>query len=484
MKKIVLITVLSIAMTTLFAQKEQQSNERTMSTILEKGTQAQKDSVIQVILVDAKLTKNENDLRRYTNILRYMKLTKEAEVVESRAIKLYPNGRVARDRDIAKFGKFENVQDKEKLYNAILKKYPIKNFPGDEIAYDYITSALAVKLAEERQKGKALNYLGNMQERFWRAQGYIPVARILLDQGDTLSAMPLIKTSIDDALAAIRSSEPDLDNKNKFAAVGYPGYVQLYSIVLLAQGKYIDAINYIEDAVKIVPEREKEFRPAYAKALEMAGRELEAYNLYASLYADGQFSFREPLEKLYVKLNKGQRTGFEDLLMVKQAELKQNIKYHLSQIVTDKETPIFKLRNIKGEMVDSKSLLGKVVVLDFWATWCKPCINSFPGMQKAVTKYQNDPEVLFLFIDTWERDDKYEQKVKDFISENNYTFNVLFDDKTTDVEIAPKFGIQGIPAKFVIDKKGKTRFSLTGSSPYPDYILMEVSEMIEWAKRG
>lgn len=482
MKRIFFIATFSLVYTVLFAQNNENSKWRLISDIFEKGAQAQKDSVIQAILADSKVTKDERELQRYTNFLNARKLTKEAEVVQNRAIKLYPKGVIARDRDITKLYELETVKDKEKLYKQILKKYPVKNFPGDGVSYDYVTSALAKELAEEGQKAKALKYLENLQEQFWRAQGYIAVANILLEQGDTLTALPLIKTSIDDALQFIRSDVQD--NKAKFAAFGYPGYVQQYSRILLAQGKYADALNYIEEAVKIVPERESEFRAGYAKALEMVGRNLEAYNKYASLYADGQFGFLEPLEKLYVKLNKGQRTGFDAFVKQKQEELRSSIKSHLSQIVTDSETPSFKLRNMKGEVVDSKTLLGKVVVLDFWATWCKPCINSFPGMQKAVTKYQNDPEVIFLFIDTWERDKDYEQKVRDFIAKNNYTFNVLFDDKKNDDEIAPKFGIKGIPAKFIIDKKGRTRFFLTGSSPYADYILMEVSEMIEWVKKG
>jgi peroxiredoxin len=105
-------------------------------------------------------------------------------------------------------------------------------------------------------------------------------------------------------------------------------------------------------------------------------------------------------------------------------------------------------------------------------------------MQKAVTQFKDDPDVVFLFIDTWERDADYEQKVKDFIQTHNYTFNVLLDDNKTDDLISAKFGVKGIPAKFVIDKNGKTRFFLTGSSPYPDYILMELTQMIEWARKG
>ncbi|WP_114792547.1 redoxin domain-containing protein [Niabella yanshanensis] len=482
MKKNAILALALLIAGGINAQSGAGSKGQIFGEIFEKGTEAQKDSLVKAIVADAKVTEKEEDLQLYYNFLSYRKQTEDAAAVEKRALKLHPKGRMARSKEISKYYDLKELKDKEKLYNTILKKFPMSQFPEDGIVYDYVTSALARDLMKEGKKEQSLKLLNNMQEKFWRAQGYIPIAEELLKQGDTAAAVPLIQKSIDDALGFINSN--DQSNKAKFAAVGYPGYVQTYAAVLLARGQYKEALDYLEQARKIVPDRTKDFAPGYAKALQKVGRDLEAFTQYTTLYKDGQFGYEKPLEELYLKLNKGARTGFDGYIDGLKAELNDDIKNHLSQIITEKETPSFKLRNLKGEIVDSKSLLGKVVVLDFWATWCSPCIRSFPGMQKAVTKYEKDPDVVFLFIDTWERDEDYEKKVNEFIDKNKYTFNVLFDDKKNDDEIAPKFGIKGIPAKFVIDKKGKTRFFLTGSSPYPDYILMELTQMIERAKKG
>jgi len=93
--------------------------------------------------------------------------------------------------------------------------------------------------------------------------------------------------------------------------------------------------------------------------------------------------------------------------------------------------------------------------LIFWATWCGPCIASFPALQKVVTKYQDNPNVQFLFVDSWETGDDKQKGAADFIAKNKYTFNVLMDDNNSTIGA---FGINGIPTKFILDKTGQIQF--------------------------
>jgi peroxiredoxin len=102
-------------------------------------------------------------------------------------------------------------------------------------------------------------------------------------------------------------------------------------------------------------------------------------------------------------------------------------------------------------------------------------------MQKAVDKYKNDKEVVFLFVDTWERVPDPAKTAGDFIASKNYTFQVLLDNENT---VVSSFGVQGIPTKFVLDGQGKIRFTSVGFSGSEDGLVEELSLMVESARKA
>ena len=96
-------------------------------------------------------------------------------------------------------------------------------------------------------------------------------------------------------------------------------------------------------------------------------------------------------------------------------------------------------------------------------------------------KYKNDKNVVFLFVDTWERIDNPLPAVKAFINDNKYTFNVLMDLKnpsTQKCDVIASYKVSGIPTRFVIDKKGKIAFRMTGFGGGDESSVAEISAMI------
>jgi thiol-disulfide isomerase/thioredoxin len=125
-----------------------------------------------------------------------------------------------------------------------------------------------------------------------------------------------------------------------------------------------------------------------------------------------------------------------------------------------------KFKSLEGESVDLSKLQGKVVLIDFWATWCGPCKASFPYLQKVYAKFKDNAKVVFLAVDTWERLKDVPSTVdnaKKFIADNKYTFPVLIDE-IANKRVSEKYEVEGIPTKFLIDKKGNVAFRSVGFS--------------------
>ena len=121
--------------------------------------------------------------------------------------------------------------------------------------------------------------------------------------------------------------------------------------------------------------------------------------------------------------------------------------------------PAFSLKDLAGKPVSNHSLEGKVVLLDFWATWCVPCKKSMPELQALQEKY-GARGFTVLGISTDQGDPS---KVKKFIEDRKYTYPIAVDS-----EKAPaweRYGVRAIPAAFLLDQKGRIVAQWTGAPP-------------------
>jgi peroxiredoxin len=125
------------------------------------------------------------------------------------------------------------------------------------------------------------------------------------------------------------------------------------------------------------------------------------------------------------------------------------------------KAPNFKAVDVNGERVSLTDLLGKgPIVVDFWATWCKPCIKELPYIQRLHEKYgPRGVQVLAVTIDS----PKSQSQVKKFVGTREYGFRVLLDG---DQEVFKKLQGRGsIPYVVVLDAEGFIRYQHTGYRP-------------------
>ena len=114
------------------------------------------------------------------------------------------------------------------------------------------------------------------------------------------------------------------------------------------------------------------------------------------------------------------------------------------------ETQKVKLKDLNGQSIDLGQYKGKTIFINFWATWCKPCIQEMPTINNAQSLFKNE-DVVFLFASNEEID-----QIKKFSKKHSYNFSYV------KLENMEELKIQALPTTFIFDSEGKLKFSETG----------------------
>lgn len=261
-----------------------------------------------------------------------------------------------------------------------------------------------------------------------------------------------------------------IDNPNTIYTLGYINFYYMfadtYALLLYKQGNYQKAFEY-QHEIAVQDKLDKSGKERYAVYAEKV-KGLEFTKAYIEKELNNDVDSKALVNQLKEINKKLNITGDKALIEQYRQKIKQNNEQEIIDKIGALKAPEFNLKNLTGKSVKLSDLKGKLVVLDFWATWCGPCKRSFPHMQELVNTYK---DVEFLFIDTWERGEKQQAKEKttEYIKSKNYSFNVLFD---SDKEVADTYNIKGIPSKIVIDKEGNI-LSINPSSSELKVIIEE-----------
>jgi thiol-disulfide isomerase/thioredoxin len=488
--KLGMLTVLAAGAQCATAQTAPADTTAKMLNRLVASTDAADKAKLNAKLASLGASNNENDLMLAEQYYYRIKETKAVDSLMAVQLTRFPDGIAARNKAQQAVFNAKTAAEKATAYEKWVAAFPPEKFKtgtiDDGVVYDYATSAVAQQYSEEKNTAKAIEYIDKLRADFWKGNAYSGLAGTFRKNGDLANAEIYARKAMENAFSYMDGKKGD-SGAAKFSASGYPSLTSTYADILFERKKYNEALKYSEIAFKNTTSLNPRLNYRYAQILMGLNRNQEAYEKLEPVIKSGRATpeMVAVFKTLYRRV-KGSEAGFDTYAAAIRKSYLENLSKTLTHDKVNEQAPGFTLTDLNGKQVSLQELKGKVVVLDFWATWCGPCKASFPAMQMAVNKYKSDPNVKFLFIHTWERGTETPTKdAADYIKSKKYTFDVLMDLKdaqTKENKVVSSYKVNGIPAKFIIDPQGNIRFKLTGFDGSDEAAVDELSMMIDMAK--
>jgi thiol-disulfide isomerase/thioredoxin len=187
---------------------------------------------------------------------------------------------------------------------------------------------------------------------------------------------------------------------------------------------------------------------------------------------------RRKLTQLYTSKNKSEAglgdrilKAYDGFIKEQDERLARIERPNINEDVS--EATAFTLTRLNGDQFKLNEYRGKVIVMNFWATWCGPCLTEMPLFEKTLAKYKEDQNVIFLAVTT----DEDRELVAPFLKQHKFNLPVAYAEY-----LDAHFSINSIPTTIILDGKGEIAFRQAGFNPREDFVAV-LSERIEDAKK-
>jgi len=375
-----------------------------------------------------------------------------------------------------------NFKTEENLDKKIAIFEEFKETNSDSEFLQSMLSRIISRIRKNNEYSKAADYLKENAE-LATPRMYNSIAWSIYENKENLElGADLAKTGVELARTELKASKKNKpenlteeewnESKNQSLA----SILDTYGCLEKELGNKDKALSAFEEAVNLSNEENSEINENYVSVIVEKEDYEKAQTLlvkYISSRTDSK-NMKVILKDVFMKLG-GMESEFGDYLSEFEKIAKEKMIETLKNEIKNEPAPEFELSDLDGKIVKLSDYKGKTIIIDFWATWCGPCLQSFPAMNKAMDKLSKNSNVEFLFANTRERVEEKKQNAIDFINANNYPFHVLLDDQN---EVVENYKVRYIPTKFIIDKNQNIRFESVGYSGKEDELVEELEQMI------
>jgi thiol-disulfide isomerase/thioredoxin len=380
-----------------------------------------------------------------------------AEALRSAAIARDPQGVVA--MAVARSSVYQERDPAARLDRI---QTVLSSFPWSDPEYDALVAAQVNAHARLGQYEEAVH--AARTSRHPNGDLYNSIAWPLVEKGERLEdAVQWARTGVDLMRAQTVAEKPEYLSERSWRSshdMRLGMVLDTYALGLFQLGRFQDAERAYEEADSLFNGEGAETAEHLAETYLKNNRPQDALRITRRMILTGTTSDKtlDLYREAYVA-HHGTSDGMEQDLDELRTAAAERMRAELLKTRMATPAPAFALKSLDGTLVRLQDLRGKVVILDFWATWCGPCKMAFPYLQRFYEGHKENEAIALFAVNTWEREagEKRQKTVRKFLADNQYTFPVLFDESAVE-----QYGVEGIPTRFVIDQEGVIRFKSIG----------------------
>ena len=416
----------------------------------------------QIKILENKKELNQEEYSTLFTLFNTLKYNIKADSISNIATKKFPKGIIIKNKLTNAFEQEDNLENRIEIYN----KYAV-TLDRDEYQKDTYKNYMLMRIASEyipkQDITSFIYHTDQITNILMKADLYNDMAYKLSNNKKLAYAAKLCETSLN-ILPTIDSKDVKrlvtASKYNEWIKKSIKNSTSIYADIHFKQGNITEAIKYKE---KVIGNgNDEEINEKFIEYLLADNRYKEIQKVASHFIEMGTATSKiKAFYKTAFLKNKGTISQYEAYIKNIDKEIRRKELVAYRKKMVNEIAPDFTLKNLDGEKVALSSLKGKTIILDFWANWCSPCKSAFPGMQIAVDKYKDNPDVVFLFINTYEKDamEKRIQKTKDYLELKKYSFEVLLDPKIENgYDVAKKYKVEALPTKIIIGPDGNIKF--------------------------